>query len=336
MRFQQIAKILQALDMLNRPQGATLKELSDGLGVSERSIYRIFDIMQEMGFPIYDEQIPLQRMKRWRIEEGYAQRLPNLSIPSPELTMREMIVLYLAGGDPGPFKGSAIEDSLVSAFVKFESFLPKGILSKLDRFRSLFLFSDGFEKSLEGKEEIVEDLTKAMLSGQTCLVVYDSFSANTRKEFLIHPLHFFEKRGGLYLFVNVPAYGDIRVLAVERIHAIEKTMESFQYPEGFDPHTKLAEAFDLVFDDHVTTRVRISPDQVKYVLERRYFRDQEIRRLDDGGIELTLNTSGRFDVKRWILSLGESAEVLEPQDLREEIGQEYSRLAKRYAARTMC
>ncbi len=330
--MQQIAKILQALDLLNRPQGATLRELSDGLAVSERSVYRMFDIMQQMGFPIYDEQIPLQKVKRWRLEEGYAQRLPNVSVPSPHLTLREMIGLYLAGGDPGPFRGSGIEDSLATAFSKFEAFLPKGIMPKLDRFRSLFLFSEGFEKSLEGKEQIVESLTRAMLAERTCQVTYDSFSAECRKTFLIDPLHFFERRGGLYLFVNVPAYGDIRLLAVERIHSLEETRDSFQYPEGFDPKRKLGEAFDLIFDDPVTARIRISADQVKYVMERRYFQDKNIRRLDDGGIELTLTTSGRMDLKRWILSLGGGAELLEPEDLRKELAETCKELARTYLA----
>ena len=331
MRLQQIAKILQALDLLNRPQGATLKELAEGLGVVERSVYRVLEVMQQMGFPVYDEQIPLQRTKRWRIEEGYARRLPNLSVPAPLLTIREMIGLYLAGGDPGPFKGSAIEDSLVTAFAKFEAFLPRGILAKLDRFRSLFLFNDGFEKCLEGKEVIVENLTRAMLACTTCQVTYDSFSAGERKTYRINPLHFFEKRGGLYLFVNVPAYDDIRVLAVERIHALEETSDSFQYPEGFDPQAKLEQAFDLIFDDPIAVRVRVRAGQAKYVLERRFFREKQVRRLENGDIEITLTTSGRYDVKKWVLSLGENAELLEPQDLREEIGAEYGRMAAKYA-----
>ncbi|GAB6036989.1 WYL domain-containing protein [Fundidesulfovibrio butyratiphilus] len=330
MRLQQIAKILQGLDFLNRPQGATLKELAQGLGVSERQVYRILDIMQGMGFPIYDEQPPLQRAKRWRIEEGYAKRLPNLSLPRPDLTMREMIALYLAGSDPGPLRGSAIEDALASAFAKFEAFLPPGVLSRLERFRSLFLFSDGFEKSLEGKEALVESLTRAMLAQRTCLVTYAAFSTGACKTYRIDPLHFFEKKGGLYIFVRTTAYGDIRVLAVERIQALEDTPDTFQYPEGFDPEVKLGQAFNLTFDDPVSARVRIAPDQAKYVLERRFFQKQEMHRLTDGGVEIVLTTSGRHDLKSWVLSLGTGAELLEPEDLREEIRRELHELARRY------
>ena len=330
MRLQQIAKILQALDLLNRPQGATLRELSESLGVTERSVYRILEIMQYMGFPLYDEQTPLQKAKRWRIEEGFAKRLPNLSIPSPTLTTREMIALYLAGGGPGPFRGSAIEESLAQAFAKFEAFLPKGILPKLDRFRTLCVSAGGDEKSLEGKEEIIENLTEAMLAGRTCQVTYQSFSAGKQKTYLIDPLYFFEKRGGLYLFVNVPAYGDIRTLAVERIQTLEQTDKAFHYPEDFDPQAKLKEAFDLIYDDPITAKIRVAAPQVKYVLERRFFQRQEIRHLQDGSAEITLKTSGRYDVKRWVLSMGEDAELLEPADLRKEIREEYSRLARKY------
>jgi predicted DNA-binding transcriptional regulator YafY len=41
-------------------------------------------------------------------------------------------------------------------------------------------------------------------------------------------------------------------------------------------------------------------------------------------------TSGRDDVKRWILGYGAEAKVLEPRDLREEIIEEIARLEKNY------
>ena len=64
--------------------------------------------------------------------------------------------------------------------------------------------------------------------------------------------------------------------------------------------------------------------------ERRWCKDQEITELGDGEIEIRLRTSGRWDVKRWVLSMGAEAELLEPEDLRGEIRAELLQAAGTY------
>jgi predicted DNA-binding transcriptional regulator YafY len=55
-----------------------------------------------------------------------------------------------------------------------------------------------------------------------------------------------------------------------------------------------------------------------------------IEEQDDGSIILTMDTSGRYDVKRWVMSIGSEAELLEPKDLRDEIRDEVKAMAKAY------
>ncbi|MFA5757089.1 MAG: WYL domain-containing protein, partial [Smithellaceae bacterium] len=59
-------------------------------------------------------------------------------------------------------------------------------------------------------------------------------------------------------------------------------------------------------------------------------RNQQIEDREDGCIILTLSTSGWYDVKKWILSFGADAELLEPADKRKEVLQEISRTASLY------
>ena len=134
----------------------------------------------------------------------------------------------------------------------------------------------------------------------------------------------------MYVFVRVPKHDTIRTLAVERIQKLEKSEESFEYPENFDPEKLLESSFDIIYDDPVSLRLWVSRSQAKYVRERKFFRDQTLTENEDGSIILDIRTSGRNDVKRWVMSLGAEAMVLEPESLRKEIIEDLNSLISQY------
>ena len=89
----------------------------------------------------------------------------------------------------------------------------------------------------------------------------------------------------------------------------------FEYPDDFHPDALLESSFELTFDDPVMARMWFSAWQAPYIEERRWATDQEIKHNEDGSIEMTLTTSCVFDLKKWVLSFGSEARVLEPPDL---------------------
>jgi predicted DNA-binding transcriptional regulator YafY len=173
-------------------------------------------------------------------------------------------------------------------------------------------------------------LADAILKQKICMVSYFSFYDETEKQYLIEPLHFFESNGGMYIFVRVPKHNSIRTLAVERIQKLDKSEETFAYPENFDPEKLLEASFDIIYDDPVSVRLWVSPGQAKYIRERRFFQNQAIVENKDGSLILEIETSGWDDLKRWVMSLGSEAVVLEPKTLKAEIIKDLKQLLKRY------
>lgn len=51
---------------------------------------------------------------------------------------------------------------------------------------------------------------------------------------------------------------------------------------------------------------------------------------DNGSITLEIQTCGWFDVKRWVLSFGKDAMVLEPENMRAEILEEVRLMTENY------
>jgi predicted DNA-binding transcriptional regulator YafY len=322
--------MLRAVDFLARPGGATMVELGEALDVDRRTAYRMRDTLEELGFPLYEDSSSLDGKKRYRFEESYLKKLPNLSLPGMSLSLSELIALYFIRGNGKLFKGTDIERKVESAFKKLDTFMPEGLAKKLEKVKTLFVPTTKFAKDYSDKQEIIETLTDAIFRQRTCLVEYHSFWDDKIKGFKIDPLRFFEQDGGLYLFVKATTFGNIRVLAVERIIKLTITEATFTPPEDFDPDALLENAFSIVYDEPVVVRIRFSADRARYIKERSWAKEQIITDNEDGSIILELKTSGWFDVKKWILSFGAEAELLEPVELRREIIEELSGAQRLY------
>jgi predicted DNA-binding transcriptional regulator YafY len=246
------------------------------------------------------------------------------------LTIDEVVALHFLKGHSKLFKGTEVGDGIERAFAKLETFVPDGLGEKIERVRSLFVPSVRFAKDYIGKEALIESLSEAILGQHTCVVEYHSFADDKTKKYQIDPLRFFERDGGLYLFIRATRFGDIRVLAVERIVQIEATDAAFVYPADFDPEALLDRSFGMFYDDPLEVKIRFSADQAPYIRERQWAQEQTITEQKDGSIVLWMKTSVWYDVKKWVLSFGAEAQVLEPGNLREKIKNEVEKMIQRY------
>jgi len=70
--------------------------------------------------------------------------------------------------------------------------------------------------------------------------------------------------------------------------------------------------------------------KAKYIKERVWAGKQRIFEQKDGSIIIEVETSGRDDVKQWILSYGPHAEILGPEDLRKEFIEAINAMLSRY------
>ena len=345
MRGSILIKFLKAIDLLSKPEGTTIEEMAEVLGVERRSVYREIEVIEELGFPIYDDKIPYEKRKRWKLDEDYLKKLPNMAVPNINLTLPEIISLYLLKGEGRLYKGTDIEKALDSAFGKIGMFVPGGLNTKLKKVKTLLASSSKFAKDYSGKEGIIDDLTKAMLKQKSCHMSYHVFSRDKVEEYNIDPLNFFENNGGLYIYArdsgkkNPPsppfAKGGnteekIKIFAVERIKELKLSTISFEYPEGFDPDEMLDASFDTVYGDPIELKVWFSAEQARYIKERKWAKEQKITDRDDGSIILAMKSSGWWDVKKWVMSYGAEAKVLEPEKLRDDIVAELEKSLKQY------
>ena len=325
MRGIRLKKFIQTIALLSQPTGTTMGELGRRLETDKRQVYRLIKSLREDEGFVLDEEKLDGGGKRISLAAGQLKRLSEIKVPELSLNLEEVVGLYFLRGHAKLFKGTEVGDAIERAFAKLAAFVPEGLPERLNR---VFVPSVHFAKNYVGKEALIDTLTKAIMGQRTCGVDYHSFDADKTKSFQIDPLRFFERDGGLYLFVRVTRYQDIRVLAVERISQIEVTAATFVYPTDFDPEALLDRSFGMFYDDPLEVKIWFSASQARYIQERQWAQEQKITKRKDGSIVLWMKTSGWYDVQKWVLSFGASARVLEPQHLQDKIKNEVEKMLK--------
>jgi predicted DNA-binding transcriptional regulator YafY len=327
----EMVEVVQAVRLLSRPNGASIDELADELEIARRTVYRRKETLERLlGAPLDEIDGVLQTGKRWKFPAGFTIKLPMIG--ELGLTTPELLALYALRLNAGLFSGSVICEDIESAFTKIGKALSPEARHILDSYANLFISVPKTPKDYSEHAEIIEELTSAIINRTTCSICYTTYSYEKVKEkcFNINPLYFFERDGGLYVFVITTKYGDVRLLAVERIKSIELIEQQFKSPNDFDPAVLLKKAFGVFWDDPFTAKIWFSASQARYIRERKWAENETIEEQADGSIILTMDTSGRYDVKRWVMSIGADAELLEPKELRDELRNEIKAMAKAY------
>jgi len=331
-----VSKILRAVDLLARPQGATNKELASHLGLSSRSVFRLLSTLSDLGFPLMDERSSFGGETRHYLLESFVKKLPNMAMPQVALTPRESLYLHFLLARDAIFIDSEVEHDLASLKAKLAALLPAATstpsgTSPAMPLSSLFTCSPNGLKSYAGHDAVLDTLLDSMEQLRVCHITYQAPPHQATKSYAVHPLKLFEHRGGLYIFARLPKHDLVRILAIDRIQTAKLLDTVFVYPSDFDAESLLASAFDLTLNDPVTATIRFSPADAPYVSERHWSDDQSIVSHSDGSCTLSLSTSGTHDLLRWLLSFGSGAEILSPPELREALKGEALKLAVLYS-----
>lgn len=322
MRGKNLIQLIRTLSLLSRPMGATKKEMAQELGISIRSVYRSIQMIEELGIPVYDDRTGPEREKRWRIESNYLSKMPNLGLPKIALSLPEIISLCMLAGESVIFRGTDISRHISAAIAKLMLFVPEDTRTELSALKRIFICKTMGSKTYSGKEDVIRTLTEAMLDKTACRITYHAFYKDEIKDEDIGPLHFYENRGGLYLFAQKLKSKAIRSYACERILHIRPLDRNVTYPPGFDPEKTLNSAFDLTHGEPVTVKILFSSNEARYIREKPWAPDQHIIENPDGSILLTMTSSGYRDLKRWVMSFGKEARLLEPEDMKKDIENE--------------
>ena len=304
--------------------GVTVQDMIHELGVSDKTIRRDLETFQAAGFPVKETVEEFGR-KKWRIEAGKAE-------PGMHFTFDEAIALYLGRRFLEPLAGTVFWEAAQRAFKKIRAMLGADALNYIDQFGSMFHQTMVGAADYTKKAELIDELMVGIEDRKAVFITYQSLRATEPVTYDVHPYGLIFHRGALFLVGRSPHREEICHWKVSRIEDAEVTQVHFQRPEEFGLQQHLSKSFGVYHGDgDVKIRVRFAPPVTRYVGESRWHESQKLTPQKDGSVVAEFQLSDTEEIKRWIMSFGQHAVVLEPDSLRAEIVQEFTSLLAAYS-----
>ena len=319
MRASRLVNVLLLLQTRSR---MTAAELSAELEVSVRTIYRDVEALAEAGVPIYAERGPHGGV---RLVDGYRTRLTGL-------TAEEAEAVFLSGV-PGPAAALGLGTVVAAARLKVMAALPPELRARAGRVAERFhLDAPGWFQPAEELAHL-ETLAGAVWDSHRLRIRYRRGERGGVVDRDIDPIGLVLKGGIWYLVAR--AGTSFRTYRVSRVEAVEVLEERFDRPDGFDlaDHWQRSTAAYERELDRVHLTVRIATDRLDAFADVAGSRVMSgAIRLDDEPDHVRLRVA--FDWPDEAISaalrMGASAEVLEPEWLRESIVKRARAVVERY------
>lgn len=297
-----IDRLLGILTILLRKEKATFSELADRFEVSRRTISRDVDDLCRAG-------IPLVTMQGYgggvSIAEGY--QIDRALLKKEEL---EAIFAGLDGIDS--ISPNAYSASLAEKLTAGSSRLPFSVPMRI----SLYPFAqDPLMQKLETIKTAIQERRR---------IAFRYFYNKGECDRAMEPYYLLYQWSAWYVWGRCLLREDLRLFKLDRLWSLEIMDERFPEPTLADP--------ERVRDDYFTAsafhlRARFS-EAVKYRLIEEYGPDCYMQSAD--GLLLERDFASYDNLREWVLSFGDQAEVLEPQSLREDLRRQAENLLRRY------
>ncbi|MFT5144864.1 MAG: putative DNA-binding transcriptional regulator YafY [Rhodothermales bacterium] len=180
-----------------------------------------------------------------------------------------------------------------------------------------------------------EPLAQAVKDQLTVRIRYYTLYRDKESERLVDPYRLVSRDGRGYLVGYCHKRDRVNIFRLDRIRELALTKDVFLVDNDFKLEDFLGPMFGM-FTDHKTfpVKIRFSAFVANWIREEVWHKTQTMSDLPDGSVQVDMEVTGLVAVKKWVLSFGSDAEVLEPPNLRREIEYEVEKLGVMYQDKT--
>jgi proteasome accessory factor B len=299
------------------PGGLTAQQIAKRVGVNARTVYRdLWALQNELQVPLWQDG------PRWGTD--HAEFLPPL-----KLTLREAVTLFLGTRLMARFQDRGNPD-VISAYRKLATILPEPVARHVDATTAAMA-----QRRQDGHQaRLVAILATAWAEGRKVRIAYPrAGDAAATEQRLVSPYFLEPSPTGHshYLIAHDDGRGALRTFRLERIQGAELTDERFTIPDDFDATARFDRTWGIADDPPLDVRLLFhAPAAAARARETRWHSSQREVARPDGKLELHFTAGGLHEISHWVLTWGDTVEVLAPPVLRERMAAIAISLAARY------
>ncbi len=315
-----LERLVKTAKLIADNQYPNIEYLCTVYEVSERTIYDdIRAFKEKLGLDItYD-----------KFKNGYKFNTLNQSLPKFELTEGEFFSLAVGNLMATYYASSLLKNDLLTILDKIKDRLPEKFTFNIEDLNNLIKFKSDPIVNIDTK--VFNNLYKACKNFNQIQIEYFSASKNEMSSRLVLPYCLQNHKNTWYLVAHCTSMKDTRCFALHRLKNVKVLNVTFTPPKQETLNNWLSTAFQLEHSDTVYNfKIKFKDIAARHIKERIWHESQKLSVNDDNSLILEFQASSIDEIKRWVLTWGVNAIVLEPQNLINEIVNEISRIKDQY------
>lgn len=318
-------RLITLILILQRQPGQKAADLAERLGVSVRTLHRYFEMLDEMGVPVYAERGPYGGFSLVR---GY--KLPPL-VFTPE----EAVAVSLGTSLVHEIWGQLYHEAAQGALAKLENVLPDEQRQEIAWARRSLIATGMNRADIEMLAPSLEKLRRAVRENRRVSTTYQSGSTPQGGAYPhgekrdLDPYALIHRWGWWYVVGFCHLRQSLRTFRVDRISELALTDQTFAFPADFDIHAYMAQEWQNI--PQMKVRMRFAP-QFAHLAQygRGYW--ESLDEQPDGSALVTFSAPDVHAAASNVLAYGPAVTVLEPPEVRQLVKEWAQAAAELYSA----
>jgi len=309
MKTSRVSRVIQILMALQSGQSYDVNNLAEMFGVSRRTAFRDLKDLQKVGVPYHFDQ----KGRCYKID-------PEFFLPASSLSTQEalglLLLVYKARNHIHfPFKNLALRAAL-----KIENNLP----DKVKRYCNTVLRSISVKAKSQEKKDLLDKIFAQLLTAifrkRTVNVRY--YLPHEQKNIVtnLSPYHLMYNDCTWYVLGKSSFHKRTHSFKLNQIRELNILDKCFIEDKKFDVSEYLGRAWSMIPEGRLyNVKLRFLPEVAHSVAEVQWHSTQKVTFEDDGCAIVEFRVDGLNEITWWILSYGDTVQVLAPRVLRQRI-----------------
>jgi len=296
-------RLITLIFLLQNQPNQKASELAKKLGVSLRTVHRYFEMLDEMGIPIYSERGP----------NGGFSLVRGYKMPPLVFTLEEAVAVALGTGIVEEMWGDLYREAARGALAKLETLLPEEQLREVTWARSSLVATGLHRADLKAQTPALEKLRRAIREHRSVLMNYQSSQVPHSSQRGLDPYALVHRWGWWYVIGFCHVHREIRTFRVDRITDVALSETTFTQPGDFNLQAYLKH--EMQSQPQVIARLRFAAEAA-HILGGNQSYWESIEPQPDGTVEATFYAPSLEWAASTTLAYGPAVEVMEPPELR--------------------